>query len=147
KDASAQLVLSSAAIRGYLTGCQREWQSLAKKLRDAAKAYAEVDEGGADAINGNGSAPGTTGLMDLSDPEQPGWTPPPPQEMPQRPPDQYYPVDQATIDVHGGNPTEYPVFVRDWDAFSRVLQQETYRFRPFTAWEGDARDTVEQNFE
>ena len=37
-------------MRLYLRGCEREWKSLAKSLRDAAKAYEEVDEGAADAI-------------------------------------------------------------------------------------------------
>ena len=53
KDAAARLALNADTIRMYLKGCEREWRNLAKSLRNAAKAYEEVDKGAAEAINPN----------------------------------------------------------------------------------------------
>jgi hypothetical protein len=76
------------------------------------------------------------------------WVPPPPPPPP--PPFEYpyYEVRQAATDIESGDQgTAFRAFSREWDAFQRALQKETYRFRPFTSWEGEARITVEQNFE
>src|SRR5262249_1669389 len=35
----------------------------------------------------------------------------------------------------------------EWDKFQRAFQLLTYRFRPFVAWDGDAREAVERNFD
>ncbi|MCV7117900.1 hypothetical protein H7I93_11890 [Mycobacterium nebraskense] len=43
-DAATQLALSADSMRLYLRACEREWKALAKSLRNAAKAYEEVDE-------------------------------------------------------------------------------------------------------
>ena len=59
KDAATQLALNIDSIRLYLKACEREWGVLATSLRNAAKAYEEVDEGSADAINS--AMPGSGG--------------------------------------------------------------------------------------
>src|SRR3979411_694678 len=51
RDAAVQIAINADSLRLYIQACQREWGSLAKSLRNAAKAYEEVDEGAADDIN------------------------------------------------------------------------------------------------
>lgn len=157
KDAATQLALNADTMRLYLKTCEREWQRLAKALRDAAKAYEEADEGSADALNkvmsisDENAAADADGLMSaMCDPNQefpdavlimpPS---PPPFEYP------YYEVKQAAKDIEAGDHgVAFRAFARDWDAFQRALQQETlYRFRPFLSWEGEARAAVEANFD
>ncbi|UXA07346.1 hypothetical protein KXD96_04160 [Mycobacterium sp. SMC-2] len=152
-SAAAQLALSADSIRLYLTGCQREWKRLAKSLRNAAKAYREVDEGAADSMHDEVSAQasirGGAGLAADGDFDQhAAWTAPPPVPPPAPFDDQYYEVRRATMDIEAGDQgAACQEFAHDWDAFQRALQRVTYRFRPFNSWEGDARTAVEQNFE
>lgn len=160
-NAATQIALSAESMRLYLKACEREWRTLAKSLRNAAKAYEEVEEGGAeeiDAVSFDGSGPGGRsvpggadgGVSALCDPDEDfggGFRPPPvitppPFEYP------YYEVRQAAKDIESGDQgTAFKAFAADWDRFQRDLQRETYRFRPFTNWEGEARTMVEQNFE
>ncbi|ULP43664.1 PPE domain-containing protein [Mycobacterium lentiflavum] len=149
-DAAAQLALSAESMRLYLNGCEREWKSLAKSLRKAARAYQEADEVAADSINGEGGGSGGNGrLCAYDDPEgDSGWSPPPPPPPPAPFDYPYYEVRQATMDIEDGDQgAAFGAFAHDWDNFQRTFQEEAYRFRPFTCWEGDARTAVEQNFE
>jgi ESX secretion-associated protein EspB len=149
KDAATQIGLSADAIRLYLKGCQREWQSLAKSLRDAAKAYQLTDEGSADAITNEGSALDIARSGSADDPDE-DWVFDPPPPPPVSPPFDYpyYEVRQAMVDIETGDQGEaFTEFAHDWARFQLVLQEETYRFRPFSSWEGDARSAVESNFE
>jgi ESX-1 secreted protein B PE domain len=155
-DAATQLAMSSDSMRLYLKACEREWRTLAKSLRNAAKAYEEADEGSADSIDavkfdGSGatSGGGDGQVSALCDPDEDfgGYLPPPP---PPAPPFQfpYYEVRQAAKDIESGDQgTAFRAFASEWDKFQREFQKETYRFRPFTRWEGEARGLVEQNFE
>ncbi|MEE6135561.1 hypothetical protein SKC41_04345 [Mycobacterium sp. 050128] len=157
KDAATQLALNADTMRLYLTSCEREWQRLAKSLRDAAKAYEEVDTDSAAALDkemsdsAETSDSGADGVMSaMCDPNQefpdarlifpPA---PPPFEYP------YYPVKQAAKEIEAGDQgVAFRAFAQEWDAFQRALQQETlYRFRPFLSWTGEARDAVEANFD
>lgn len=159
-DAATQLALSADSMRLYLKTCEREWKALAKSLRNAAKAYEEVDEGSAesiDAIGTDGSSSGTgpaaagtkDGMSALCDPDEDfGWDPPPPLKPP--PPFEYpyYEVRQAAKDIEAGDQgTAFRAFAREWDKFQRDFQKTARRFRPFESWEGEARDLVEANFE
>src|ERR1700761_8060123 len=103
-DAATQLAMSADSMRLYLKACEREWRTLAKSLRNAAKAYEEVDEGSANSMNavnfdGSGSTSGAgagDGVSALCDPDEDSgrYLPPPP---PPPPPFQYpyYEVRQA----------------------------------------------------
>src|SRR5262249_35550396 len=72
--------------------------------------------------------------------------PPPPVSPPFDYP--YYEVRQAMMDIETGDQgAAFKEFAHDWAAFQLVLQEQAYRFRPFTSWEGDARSAVESNFE
>ncbi|MEE3066969.1 MAG: hypothetical protein VYA67_24055 [Actinomycetota bacterium] len=149
-DAVTQLGLSADSIRLYLKGCEREWKTLAKTLRSAAKAYEEIDEGAADAINNEGtpnSLHGNGPMSALDDSDMP-WDPPAPRPAPPLADDPYYEVRQATMAIEAGDQgAACKIFAQEWHAFQFALQEIPYRFRPFTSWEGDARTAVEQNFE
>jgi hypothetical protein len=157
-DAATQIALSADSMRLYLRACEREWKRLATSLRNAAKAYEEVDEEAGDAISsvdGGSSASavrplagdGSDQMMVNCDPDE-DWVPPPPPPPP--PPFQYpyHEVRQAAADIEAGDQgTAFKAFAQEWDAFQRAFQQEWVRFRPFQSWEGEARLAVEQNFE
>ncbi|OBA61399.1 hypothetical protein A5647_11365 [Mycobacterium sp. 1100029.7] len=157
RDAAVQIAINADSLRLYIRAVQREWNSLAKSLRNAAKAYEEVDEGAADDINAV-SMDGTSGssgaslaaakddVSMLCDPDEP-WSPPPPPPPP--PPFQYpyYEVRQAATDIESPDQgTAFKGFASDWNRYQLSFQQLAYRFRPFVNWEGEARDAVEQNF-
>jgi hypothetical protein len=148
-DAVAQLAFSADSIRLYLKGCEREWKTLAKSLRNAAKAYEEVDEGAADDIDNEGPASGGTPGVVGGPAEDPAWSPPPPALLaPQAAEDSYIAVREAVMDIEAGDHgAACKAFVQEWHTFRQALQDETHRFRPFTSWEGDAWSAVEQNFE
>ncbi|OCB22703.1 hypothetical protein A5674_25330 [Mycobacterium malmoense] len=157
--AATQLAMSATTIREYLGYCEREYKRLAKSLRNAAKAYEEVDEEAAQSINNTLSGPGATGVaagngqmmincdpdedwgMDLPKPSPP--PPPPPFEYP------YYEVRQAAYDIEAPDQgVAFLEFSRQWDAYQLTLQEQTIkRFRPFMNWESDSQVLVEQNFE
>jgi ESX secretion-associated protein EspB len=157
KDAATQLALNADTMRLYLNTCEREWKTLAKSLRDAAKAYEEVDEGSAEAINSAMSGSGGTsasadGQMSvMCDPNGDFFgdgyllmpPPPPPFQYP------YYEVKTAAKQIEAGDQgIAFRAFAKEWDAFQRTFQKETInRFRPFTSWEGEARTAVEANFD
>ncbi|ORV51506.1 hypothetical protein AWC03_22070 [Mycobacterium europaeum] len=158
KDAAVQLAQNADQMRTYLKACQREWQTLAKSLRNAAKAYEEADEGSAAAIDktmndGSGGTSASAGASEqvsaLCDPDEDfsGYLPPPPPPPPafQYP---YYEVRQAAKDIEAGDQGRaFRAFATEWDTFQLNFQRETSdRFRPFVSWEGDARTTVETNF-
>ncbi|MGD1344851.1 PPE domain-containing protein [Mycobacterium seoulense] len=156
--AAKQLAMSADTIREYLAYCEREYQRLAKSLRNAAKAYEEVDEGAAEAISNSMSESAATrpaGGNDLMavncdpnedwgyDPLPPPPPPPPPFEYP------YYEVRQAAYDIEAPDQgAAFLEFSRQWEKFQLELQQKTLdRFRPFKSWESDNQILVEQNFQ
>jgi hypothetical protein len=149
-DTAARLALTADTLRLYLKGCEREWKSLAKSLRNAAKAYEEVDTGAAQDIEkimtSDASTAGVTAPALVAD-EEP-WTAPeplaaaPPFEYP------YYEVRQATEDIESGDQgTAFRAFAQEWKAFQKAFQEQAYRFRLFTRWEGEATAQVERNFQ
>jgi hypothetical protein len=149
KDAATQLALNADAMRLYFKTCEREWKILADSLRNAAKAYREVDEGAADAIKNDTSTAGVTSESVTSASVTANaeiWTPPPPTLTFEYP---YYEVRQAAQDIEAGDQgTAFRAFAKEWDTFQRTFQQDTMnRFRPFISWEGEARTAVEANFD
>ncbi|MBW0012703.1 MAG: hypothetical protein JO059_06000, partial [Mycobacterium sp.] len=61
RDAAVQIAINADRLRLYIRACEREWKTLAKSLRNAAKAYEEVDEGAADDIDAVSMDGGTSG--------------------------------------------------------------------------------------
>jgi hypothetical protein len=158
RDAAVQIAINADSLRLYIQACQREWRSLAKSLRNAAKAYEEVDEGAADdinAINMDGTSGAPVGQLSAAGNDQmsllcdPDYIPPPPPLPPPPPPFQYpyYEVRQAANDVEAPDQgTAFKAFANEWNRYQLAFQQLAYRFRPFLSWEGDARTAVEANF-
>ncbi|CQD03544.1 putative alanine and glycine rich protein [Mycobacterium lentiflavum] len=145
KDAATQLALNADAMRLYLKTAEREWRALADSLKNAAKAYQEVDEESADAIENNSSKVDVKHMVTAADAE--ALTPPP--RLSEFAYPTYYELRQAAKDIEAGDQgAAFRDFAQEWDAFQRTLQLNTMkRFRPFVSWEGEARDAVESNFD
>ena len=159
RDSAVQIAINADSLRLYIQACQREWGSLAKSLRNAAKAYEEVDEGAAediDAVNFDGTSGSSGSSAKLAAAEDkvgllcdPDYIPAPPPPPPPPPPFQYpyYEVRQAATDIESPDQgAAFRAFASEWNRYQLAFQQLAYRFRPFMAWEGEARASVEQNF-
>ncbi|CQD02494.1 ESX-1 secreted protein, EspB [Mycobacterium lentiflavum] len=156
RDAAVQIAINADSLRLYVQACQREWSSLAKSLRNAAKAYEEADEGAADdlnAINMDGTSGGSSAKVSANDKASlmcdPDYIPAPPPPPPPPPPFSYpyYEVRQAATDIESPDQgTAFRAFASEWNSYQLKFQQLAYRFRPFVNWEGDARASVESNF-
>ncbi|BBY23803.1 PPE domain-containing protein [Mycobacterium stomatepiae] len=150
RDSAVQIAINADSLRLYIRACQREWSSLAKSLRNAAKAYEEADEGAAEdlnAINVDGTSGGSSAKVSSNDKVSlmcdPDYipAPPPPFQYP------YYEVRQAAADIESPDQGKaFRAFANDWNSYQLKFQQLAYRFRPFLNWEGDARASVESNF-
>ena len=175
RNAADQLRLSADNMRLYLKTAEREWNRLAESLRNAAKAYEEVDEDAADAMGGGGDSGGDTGSataggagvepvtpvpLEVVDTSGLGPTAQsagdeyfdfPTPETPDdfnRGPEDYYEVRQAALAIEAPDQgAEFEAFAQQWDDFQLVFQRVADKFRPFDSWEGDARDQVEGDFE
>jgi hypothetical protein len=149
REAAKQIALSADMMRLYLRGCAREWKSLAKSLREAAKAYQEVDETGEAAItNETSMLTITPASVSANDSDDVPFDPPAPLPMSAAFDYPYYEVRQAVIDIEAGDQgAAFMAFADEWSTFQLSLQEVAYRFRPFLDWDGDAREAVEANFE
>ncbi|OBI18140.1 hypothetical protein [Mycobacterium sp. E2497] len=149
-DTAARLALTADTFRTYLKGCEREWKALAKSLRNAAKAYEEVDTGAAEDINKiltDGAPAAGIAPAKLAAEEEP-WTPPGPAAAAAPFEYPYYEVRQAAADIEAGDQgTSFRAFAQEWETFQRAFREETNRFRLFNTWEGEATAQVEQNFQ
>ncbi len=156
RDAAVQIAINADSLRLYIQACQREWKSLAKSLRNAAKAYEEVDEGAADdinAINMDGTSGSSAKMVSGEDTMSmlcdPDYIPAPPPPPPPPPPFEYpyYEVRRAATAFESPDQgAAFRGFASDWNRYQLQFQQLAYRFRPFVNWEGDARAAVESNF-
>lgn len=149
--AAQQLALSSADMRYYMGKAHQEWRILAESLRNAAKAYEEVDEAAAESMTSETSmaavAVGTTGITDaeleafmVSATAETGAVVEP---LPT-----YYPVTQAAYDI--ADPDQGLAFdniANEWLAYRDALIAAAPRFWPFEYWDGSATDAVEANME
>ncbi|OBI13721.1 hypothetical protein [Mycobacterium sp. E2497] len=153
-DSATQLALSAGAIRDCVAYCERQYQILAQSLRNAAKAYEELDSAAAESMTGDspGSsvARGPVGGSEQAaaksaavQPYSPPTTPPPSSDL------SYYPVKQAAQHIEA--PDQGPAFVKfadNWNAYALTLQQDVLpRFRPFAYWQGPSAKAAEDNFE
>jgi len=146
--AAEQLDWSANQMRRYLGVGERERQRLAESLRNAAKAYEEVDESAAQAINDETSlsvSAATIGLGDddldaLSLDNTPAMTPIGDPE--------YADYKTRAWELEKGDQgAAFRDFAEAWEAHRQALLEATERFRPFDHWESDAAQAVEANFE
>ena len=159
-DGHGILVYGNDAILRRLTQFQNERSKLATSLRNAAKAYEEVDEGAAESIDGaaaaidgggSGSSPSAASVDGDSmsafcdpDPDE-IYYPPPPPPRPELP---YYEVRQASLDIEQPDQgASLQRFAQQWTAQKQALLNATSRFRSFQYWEGLTATQVEANFE
>ena len=145
--AAAQLGMSADNMRTYLEGGERERQRLAASLRNAAKAYEEVDEVAAQVLSTlEGSVapvtPGPTGVE--LDPVALTETP----VVAAADDGDFTEVKQAAWEIEQtDNGADFLSFADAWTALQRTLLEARDRFRPFVHWDGDATAAVEQNFD
>ncbi|CQD03003.1 putative alanine and glycine rich protein [Mycobacterium lentiflavum] len=145
--AADQLALSADNMRIYLEAGEREWEALAESLRNAAKAYEEVDTGAAAALDSgdesvSGAATGT---------QMKSIAPPPLTDTQIAAAGEAAPfrdVKEAAQDISEPDQgVAFTAFADAWTGYQRALLEAAYRFRPFESWEGDARYAVEANFD
>ena len=146
--AAAQLALSADNMRLYLDVGERERGRLAESLRNAAKAYEEVDQSAEQAIaNDTSVAAAARGVVDedldavtLSDTKK--------GSAPSVEPTPYHPVRQAAEEIAAlDQGLSFDLFASAWSAHQRTLLEARYRFRPFVDWYGDASYAVEDHFD
>jgi hypothetical protein len=144
--AAEQLDWSAENMRRYLGVGERERRRLAESLRNAAKAYEEVDENVAEAINtGTSVSAATVGLADegldavtLNDT---------PVAVPIGAPEYGDFKTRAWELEKGDQGAAFHDFAEAWEAYRLALLDATARFRPFEYWDSAAADLVEANFE
>ncbi|OBI59759.1 hypothetical protein A5706_01355 [Mycobacterium sp. E796] len=139
--ANNQLGYSASNIRQYLrTGIEREWPKLAENMRKAAKAYEEVDENAATAINSGTSMSVSTRALD-EDLDQVVLTE---TQVAESPFDQYQDLKQRAWDVENGDRgVSFDNFAEAWTTYSQKLLSNADRFRPFENYDGDAASALE----
>jgi len=138
--AARQLVLSSNNMLNYLQAGHQEWTRLATSMRNAAKAYGEVDETGAAAMTSGGTvsdasqmlSAGDTGPTALSDT----------QTATAGGPD-FTDLKAAARQVaEPDQSTSFAAFADQWMDYNLTLQGIVTRFRGFQNWEGEAAAAV-----
>ncbi|MEE3066137.1 MAG: secretion protein EspB [Actinomycetota bacterium] len=145
--AAQQLAFSADNMRIYLAAGEREHARLAQSLRNAAKAYEDLDELAADALDNDTPVAAAAPAHAEPDDAEPamlastvslrGLDPIP-----------YYPVKEAAKALMQGDQGRSLLdFADEWAAYLRTLSQASFRFRPFTDWDSEASDAVERHFD
>ncbi|MHA7648806.1 EspB family ESX-1 secretion system-associated protein [Mycobacterium sp. ML4] len=145
-NATEQIRLNAENMRTFLEAGARERSRLATSLRNAAKAYGDVDEEGAAALDNDGgevtgeSAGGaggdsSAGLQDTEQVAAAGDA-------------GYTDLETAAKKIETGDQGLSLYNVSDaWNKFSFALQGDVKRFRIFQKWEGDAATACEESLE
>lgn len=144
--ATEQLGLSADNMRTFLrTGIEREWPKLADTIREVAKAYEEVDETAATALDNETSVSAASHSFAADDLSQVMLTttqaaesfPPEYQDLKER----AWEIEQTDRGASLDN------FAAAWSAYQRTLLQTVDRFRPFDTYDGEAAYALEQEME
>jgi len=144
--AAEQLVMSANNIRTYVDVGEGERQRLAESLRNAAKAYDEVDEGAAEAIE-NGTSVSTVALKLADQPVDPATLTDTPL-VGDPPPAAFRAFKQRAYDLEQPDQgAAFLDFADAWETYRVSLLKATDRFRPFKQWEGEATLVVEESFD
>ncbi|WP_205875500.1 EspB family ESX-1 secretion system-associated protein [Mycobacterium camsae] len=146
KNAAQQLSLSAGNMVDFLGAGHRERQRLATSLRNAAKAYGDVDEESAQALDSDGgevageSAGGAGGdssasLQDTAQVAGAG-------------DDGFTDLKAAATKLESGDQgASLAGFADAWNQLSFALQGDTKRFRVFENWTGDAATACEASLD
>ncbi|WAC89694.1 PPE domain-containing protein [Mycobacterium sp. Aquia_213] len=144
--AAQQLGFSADNMRIYLDAGEREHGRLAQSLRNAAKAYEETDELAADAMVNETSVAAVAPRHPDRDVEPVMLTST--VALAASDPIPYYPTKEAAKALMQGDQGRSLLdFADEWAAYLRTLSHASFRFRPFTDWDSDASDAVEQHFD
>lgn len=141
--ASKQLVYNANNMRTYLAEGQKERENLAESLRNAAKAYGEIDEASASGISG-GSGGGeqvvnqgqSTGpLNDTQTATSSGVD--------------FKALKQAAYDIQKvpDQAASLGPFADAWTNYNFTLQGSYDRFRPFQSWTGEAAEAAQASLD
>ncbi|MEE6139578.1 secretion protein EspB [Mycobacterium sp. 050128] len=144
--AAQQLAFSADNMRIYLHAGEREHARLAQSLRNAAKAYEDIDELAADALNNDApmAAPAPAHTETDAEPAMLAST----VSLTGLDPIPYSPVKEAAKALMQGDQGRSLLdFAEEWAAYLRTLSQASFRFRPFTDWDSEASDAVERHFD
>jgi hypothetical protein len=146
-NAAQQLGLSADNMRLYLGVGERERRRLAVSLRNAAKAYEELDEDAAQALSTGTSVSAVTPRLVDGDLDALTLSATPVVAFAAEP-TPYDPIRQAAQQIaQPDQGASFDRFAQAWEAHQRTLLEARYRFRPFQSWEGEATYAVEQNFD
>ncbi|OSC39275.1 type VII secretion system ESX-1 target EspB [Mycobacterium decipiens] len=147
KNAAQQLVLSAENMREYLVAGAKERQRLATSLRNAAKAYGDVDEEAATALDSDGEgtvqaesagAVGGDSSAELSETPRVATTGEP----------NFMDLKEAARKLETGDQgSSFAHFADGWNSYNLTLQGDVKRFRGFDHWEGDAATACEASFD
>ncbi|MGB9307183.1 MAG: secretion protein EspB, partial [Mycobacterium sp.] len=138
QNAARQLVLSADNMRAYLDAGAKERRRLATSLRNAAKAYGDVEDEATTAMNNDGAStieaesPGSAGgdsSAGLNDT---------PTVAAAGEPDFTDLKTAATKLESGDQGVSFANFADGWNSYNLALQGDLKRFREFDNWDGDA---------
>lgn len=144
-NAAQQLNLNADNMRTYLAAGYQEWQKLAQSMRNAAKAYGEVDDDSAQVMNSDGqgsvsahsAGTGNAGAAALGD------TPTVQAAGPN-----FTDLKTAAGQIEQPDQGVSAAGFRDaWVSYNLKLQSMKKRFRPFQDWTGDAAAAVTASME
>ncbi|ORB85667.1 secretion protein EspB [Mycobacterium kansasii] len=146
-DAARQLAVSADNMRLYLQAGTRERQRLATSLRNAARAYGEVDEESQTALDTDGnatveaqSAGGAGGDSSAELQETP--------KVAAAGDADFTDLKTAATKLESGDQGATLVnFGQAWNNFNLALQGDIARFRVFENWEGDAATACEASMD
>lgn len=147
KNAAEQMDVSAENMRLYLEAGARERKRLATSLRNAAKAYGDVDEESATALDSDGK-----GAVDAeSAGAEGGDSSAGLQETPKvaAAGDAGF-KDMKTVAAElesGDQGASLAAFADGWNKINFALQRDIRRFRGFDNWEGDAATACEQSLD
>jgi ESX-1 secreted protein B PE domain len=148
-EAARTLKLSADNMRLYLPTGERERRRLAESLRNAAKAYEEVDGGAAEAMTNGTSvwaptlrlAANNVDVPPLADTRMAG-------AIELVPKDLYLEVKYAAVQLSRSDEGKgIDAFADAWTVYRETLLETTKPFRPFQHWAGEAVYLVEANFD
>ncbi|MBY0442618.1 MAG: hypothetical protein K2Q25_10880 [Mycobacteriaceae bacterium] len=163
--ASDDLALSAENIGVYLDAGEKSRKDLAASLRNAAKAYENVDENAAESMlntMGGGSSSGGSGKAEEEPSVGPlgSWYDPTTWgknshkshiHEPDKNPDDYADLEAKARQIEQPDQgVAFTNFANAWAKHQKMLLEAADSkiglYRPFTQWTGEARSSVEQNF-
>ncbi|WP_436405235.1 PPE domain-containing protein, partial [Mycobacterium asiaticum] len=145
-NATEQIKLNAENMRMFLEAGARERSRLATSLRNAAKAYGDVDEEGAAALDNDGGEVAAESAGGVGGDESAGLEDTP--QVAVAGGDGYSDIEATAKKLEAGDQgASLSRMAENWFKLSFAMQADTKRFRIFQNWEGDAADVCEQELD